>query len=320
MPTEIDTLPTGGTETATASPQNDQVNDWDYADPDEDQDTGEAQNETSEGEPAPDEQASDEASASDEEQSSDDETKAKDDEKAVKKGPLVELASGEKLPLEEVAKGYMRQRDYSQKTEAVAQQRRTLEAAAQQLEAIQTGFVEYLSQYVPPMPDAALASTNPAEYVRQKAAHEAAITRVNEIAELGKKAQGVKQQVDITAHQEILEREFALLTERVPRLKDPKAREKFREDTFAAAREFGFTDEELSMATDHRLFLLADAAREGIAARKARAEAAKKVAVRPPVTAPAKRAAPEAKPGNADALKKLQRTGSIRDAMAIDFD
>lgn len=320
MPNEIDTLPKGGTETDTALPQNETAQEYTYYDPDDDQDTVEDHSATSEGEPAPDEQASDEVPASDDEQSDDAEPKAEGDDKEAEKGALVVLPTGEKLSLEEVTKGFMRQQDYTRKTQAVAETRKQLETTAQQLQAVQTAFVDYLSQYVPPAPDAALAHTNPAEYVAQKAAHEAAIARVSQIAELGRQAQGVAKQVDQTAHKEILEREFGMLTERIPALKDPKAREKFREGTFAAAREFGFTDEELSLATDHRLFLLADAAREGIAARKAREAAKQKVAAVPPVTAPNKRAAPAAKPGNREAMDRLRRTGSIRDAMAIDFD
>lgn len=318
MPIENDTPLNNGTVPETATPQNETAPDWDYYDPDEDQDTEETKPEVSEGEPAPDDESSNEAASGDE-QSDDAESKAEGDDKASKSA-LVVLPTGEKLPLEEVTKGFMRQQDYTRKTQAVAETRKALEATAQQLQAVQTAFVDYLSQYVPPAPDAALAYTNPAEYVAQKAAHEAAIARVSQIAELGRQAKGVSRQVDQVAHKEILDREFGMLVERIPALKDPKAREKFREGTFAAAREFGFTDEELATATDHRLFLLADAAREGIAARKARQAAKEKVAAVPPVTAPNKRAAPTAKPGNREAMDRLKRTGSIRDAMAIDFD
>jgi hypothetical protein len=164
-----------------------------------------------------------------------------------------------------------------------------------------------------------LAYSDAAEYTRQKAAHEAALTRINEIAEIGKQAQAVKGQVDATTHREIVEREFGMLAERIPALKNPKNQEKFREETFAAAREFGFTDEELSTATDHRLFLLADAAREGISARKAREAAKAKVVAKPPVTVPARRATPEGQKGNREAMDRLRRTGSIQDALKVDF-
>ena len=143
---------------------------------------------------------------------------------------------------------------------------------------------------------------------------------MSQIAELGRQAQGVAKQVDQVTLNEIREREFGVLAERIPALKDPRAKEKFRDKCFAIAKQLGYTDEELSSALDHRLFLLADLAHEGQAARKAREAAKQKVAAVPPVTAPNKRAAPAANPGNREAMDRLRRTGSMRDAMAIDFD
>ena len=75
--------------------------------------------------------------------------------------------------------------------------------------------------------------------------------------------------------------------------------------------------------TDHRLFALAHYAKIGMEAQKAKATAAKKVASVPPVSPPKKAALSgdaQVARKNIEAMRRLSRTGSIADAMAVDFD
>ena len=84
--------------------------------------------------------------------------------------------------------------------------------------------------------------------------------------------------------------------------------------------EMGFTAQELQQATDHRLFKLAHWARKGMAAEKARAAAKAKAQAAPPVAPHKPGQGARAASGNAEAMRKLSRTGSLKDALAVDFD
>ena len=77
--------------------------------------------------------------------------------------------------------------------------------------------------------------------------------------------------------------------------------------------------DELSGVTDHRMFALAHWANEGMKAAKAREAAKAKVANVPP-SAPRKPGQPAQASRNTDAMRKLARSGSIRDAVKVDWE
>ncbi|WP_234835258.1 hypothetical protein [Sinorhizobium meliloti] len=74
--------------------------------------------------------------------------------------------------------------------------------------------------------------------------------------------------------------------------------------------------------TDHRYFKVMHYAMLGLQAEQAKSKALTKVANAPPATAKAKPNGPvnpQARK-NQDAMKRLSKTGSIKDAMSIDFE
>lgn len=321
---ENDNLPSGGTDNTHSLSLDDAVN-LDWTDPEEDNDPVD-QEQQSNDEPV---EATDEVDQETEEtaddETPDDEAEQGDDDPdaaEISDDILVPMDDGKPLPLKELKAGFLRQADYSRKTQELGNKRRDLEALSNRVTASVTAVAEFLQSSIPKAPDPNLAISNPAQYVREKALHDNGMAQV---AALIEKANAPKDALNkLTAEQrsELLSTENAKLTEAFPATTTPEGRKKFFEGTTSAARELGFTDEELAGITDHRLFKLAHYASIGLQAEAAKAKAKGKVVNVPPV-APNKRqpgASTNAARRNQEAKKRLARTGSIEDALNIDWD
>lgn len=323
MPGEADNLPLGGTDNTPSLSLDDAAN-LDFGDPETD--TEEVADDTqSNDEPveAADEADQETEEPADEEPSDDDVEQGDDDPDAaeISDDILVPMADGKPLPLKEIKAGYLRQADYSRKTQELGNKRTALEALSNRVTASVEAVAEFLQSSIPKAPDPALALTNPGQHYREKALHDQAMAQVAALIEKANAPKDVLNTLTTEQRTEVLKTENAKLIEAFPTTTTPEGRKKFFEGTTSAARELGFTDEELAGTTDHRLFKLAHYARIGLAAEAAKAKATKKVANVPPV-APNKR-----QPGaqanvvrrNQDAMKRLTKSGSIHDAMDIDF-
>lgn len=236
----------------------------------------------------------------------------------VKDDVIVDVA-GEKLPLSELKAGYQRQADYTRKTQELGNKRRDLEALSTRVTASVNAIADLLVKQIPAAPDPSLAMTDPGKYVADKAMHDAMMAQVAAVIE---QAQAPKEAVNtLTQEQraELLQSENAKLAEAFPQTAKPETRKKFFDDVTRVASELGYSQSELEGVTDHRMFKLAHYAKLGMDAEKAKAKATQKVAKVPPM-AQQKRQAPAQVRANQDAMKRLAKTGSIHDAMAIDFE
>lgn len=226
--------------------------------------------------------------------------------------------------LEELSKSYLRQADYTKKTTEIANQRKTLEQAAETIRVERTRELQILNlaqqmlaQQVPPEPDYTLASTDPTAFVQQKAAHEAAMQRLKV---LNAHQQRVAEQVQAEqAHtlQQHLTREAEALVERIPEWKNPVTAKAEKAKLIEFGRSVGFTDTELQAVYDSRaVAVMRDAMlyRELMAKRPA-IEA--KPAPAPKVLQPG-----SARTGNSKSMEaarahaRLAQTGSVDDAVA----
>lgn len=297
---------------------------YDPADDEEKQDNETAEQsgtdgngETGEGDEAQETAEPDEAS---ETETTDAEESAEDQPQTVKDDVIVDV-QGEKLPLSELKSGYMKDRDYRVKTQELGNKRRDLEALSTRVTASVNAIADLLVKQIPPAPDASLAMTDPGKYVADKAMHDAMMAQVASVIE---QAQAPKEAVNkLTAEQrsDLLQSENAKLAEAFPQTAKPETRKKFFDDVSRVATDLGYSQQELEGVTDHRMFKLAYYAKLGMAAEKAQAKATNKVANVPPM-AQQKRQAPIAgkQRANQDAMRRLDKTGSMADAMAIDFD
>lgn len=265
-----------------------------------------------------DETATDETEAEDDEQEgeepSEDVTSAKD--------VTVTLKGGEQVPLEELKSGYMRERDYRLKTQEVANTRKALDEMSNRVTKTVDAFASHLAGMLPEEPSHILAIQNPGEYTRQKAIYDSALSQVNQIISMANEPKTVTNTLTEQQQKDVLATESAKLLEAFPQIGKKEGREKFFADTFQTARDFGFSEDELKDTSDHRMFKLAHYARLGLAAETARSKAMTKVNNAPPAVAngKSKGATSQKARANTDAMKKLGKTGSIKDAMSIDFD
>lgn len=235
---------------------------------------------------------------------------------------VVTLKGGEQVPLKELKAGYMKDRDYRHKTTEVNNKRRELDEMTTRVTNSVNAIADFLAKQIPDAPDTSLAMSNPGEYVRQKAMYDASMAQINAIVEQANAPKEVANKLTQEQQREAVDAEFAKLSEAFPTVAKPEGRQKFFDNAASAAKDLGYSDEEIREVIDHRMFKLAHYARIGLEAEKAKAKAVKKVENVPPVQ-PTKRQAgtPAAKVrANQDAMKKLAKTGSIHDAMRIDFD
>lgn len=223
--------------------------------------------------------------------------------------------NGEKLTVDELKKGYLRQSDYTRKAQELANRNKALEADLQSVEGITQALVDYLQAQIPAKPDAALAARNPSAYVAQLAAHEQAMAKVNELIEIGAKPKEVKSNLTEQERTQKLARENDLLMAKAPETATEAGRRKFMTQAAEAAQSVGFSMDELGVADDHRLFILAHYAKIGMDAAKSRPQAKAKVVAAPPVKQSNNGAL-----RNLEAVKRLAKTGSLRDAAKVDFD
>lgn len=295
---------------------------WDYAEPDEDQAKPETtSNETDSNSETDEAQPSQEA---DEPEAETTETAEKTDKATAEPDDSIVIAmpGGEKLELKELKSGYLRDRDYRHKTTDLANKRRELEALSTRVTQSANAISEVLMAQVPKAPDPSLALSDPVRYVQEKAQHEGAMEFVNSIVEKATSAKEVVNTLTGEQQTELLKSEAAKLTEAFPEIAKPEGKQKFFDAALGAAREIGFSDQELNAISDHRYFKVLHYAKLGMEAEAAKAKVTAKVANVPPV-APQKRPVGQndaKRRANQEAMKRLEQSGSIHDAMAVDFD
>ncbi|MGE7367899.1 hypothetical protein ACQKKX_02360 [Neorhizobium sp. NPDC001467] len=234
---------------------------------------------------------------------------------------VVTLKGGEQVPVKELKLGYMRLSDYRTKTQEAANQRRSLEDMSNRVAGTAHAFANFLASQLPEEPSTQLAMTNPAAYTQQKVIYDSALQRINEIIAMGQQPQNVVKQLTDQQKLEKLHAEDEKLREHFPETATKEGREKFFEGAFTTGHEFGFSDEEMQGFDDHRYLRVIHYAQLGLAAEKAKAKAMQKMENAPPLVArgkPQQQNAGQVQKSK-DAMARLTRTGSLKDAMNIDF-
>lgn len=329
MSSETDTLAgDAGTDNAHSSDIENPAN-WNFFDPDDDQDNedvaAEAETESEEDTEPEEVQADATEEEAEEGEPEPEETPDGEDEgegtgEAVSDDVKVVLSDGEEVTVKELRDGYFRQSDYSRKTQALATERDTVKAQADRIENTIQAFATFISQQIPEEPPVSLSISNPNEYVHKKATYDKAMAQVEALLALGDEPKSVKGEMSNKDMGETLKKESAHLGEMFPQTHDPAKREAFFKDTFEAAMQLGFSEDEIKQTVDHRHFALAYWAKRGMDADKARKAAKKKVAKAPPVAPVKASKAQTTGDQNRKAMRRLSETGSIQDALLVDFD
>lgn len=238
----------------------------------------------------------------------------------------VELDGKEvEVPLEEAKKGYLRNADYTRKTQALAEARKAAQAELEQVSRERAQYAQLipaiaaqLQATLPQPPDKTLLETDPAEYVRQDVRYREHAERLAAAQFEHSRVQGAQSQEQQANLQRMVEEGRGKLLEAIPEWRDEAKRKEGLGKVREYGKKLGFTDAELDQAYDHRAVVAVEKAR--------RYDELMAGANRPkPVVNPGPKAAPvgssNATPRRtSDATKAKQRlaqTGSVSDAASI---
>ena len=258
----------------------------------------------------------DEADESDEDV---DEDEAEDEQQFTVKIDGKDVA----VSLDELQKGYSRTEDYTRKTQALAQERKTAQAELEQVRTERSQYAQLLGalqeQLQQPQQSVdmdRLRDEDPIEWVRQREMqrenNEKLLAIQSEQQRISQAEQGVKQQ----QMQAFLQSQKDQLLAVVPQLSDPKFAQVEKSRWIEAGKSIGFSEQELNGINDHRVLLalkrIADyngmvAKRKQVTSDKPKAKTVK------PGTGTRKHQSSSVK----SAQQRLARSGNAKDAASL---
>lgn len=258
----------------------------------------------------------DEADESDEDV---DEDEAEDEQQFTVKVDGKDVA----VSLDELQKGYSRTEDYTRKTQALAQERKTAQAELEQVRTERAQYAqllgalqEQLQQSQQPHDMDRLREEDPIEWVRQREMqrenNEKMLAIQSEQQRVNQAEQVVKQQ----QMQAFLQSQKEQLLTVVPQLSDPKFAQAEKGRWIEAGKSIGFSEQELNGINDHRVLLALKTIADynGMVAKRKQVSSDKPKAktVRPGV-APRKNQSSAVK----QAQQRLARSGNAKDAASL---
>ena len=191
-----------------------------------------------------------------------DEDDAEDDDQEQPEMVSVTVDGGTyEVTLEEAAKGYQRQAAFTKGMQKNAEDRKALEAeraqAAQERDAYQQGLqqvLQYLDQNDADPDWDTLREQLPAEeYARRYTDHQRLQQRKREIESENQRIAQEQQAEQQEMMRQHLSQQADLMFEKIPQWRDDTVRQSERPELIEfAKREFGYTQEEIDAASDHR--------------------------------------------------------------------
>jgi len=170
----------------------------------------------------------------------------------------------------------------------------------------------------PAPPTRELFESDPIGYMEEKLKYDEAKAQYDQNVFQAQQMQQQQIQQQAQAHQSYLQEQAEVLKQYIPEIADPEKGEKLKGDLMSVGMEYGFTAEEMSAVSDARYVrALNDARKYRDLVAKRKSAQSKGEKARPVVKAGAKKRVD----GNAATRKKaqtrLQKTGSIDDALSL---
>lgn len=163
------------------------------------------------------------------------------------------------VTLDDLKNSYLRQSDYTKKTQTLAEQRRQMEninANIQQERQVLSENLKATQQFLEngmvQQPDVSLLESDPVTYMKQKDAFEKHQAVLNQVKQEQINIQAKQQNDLIQNYQKNLEQEKVRLTEYIPEWKNQDVATKEKNNIVTYAKRLGFTSEELNQASDAR--------------------------------------------------------------------
>ena len=231
--------------------------------------------------------------------------------------------NGQEVPvtLDELKAGYSRQSDYTQKTMQIAEERKSLEADRQNLQALINDYQNALQSPMPAMeppvrPDAKLWDEDPIEAMRQTELYR---QKMEDFQAESAKHQHLQQQAMAQKQQqmqEALNQQQVALKERIPEWQNEETATKEKAEIRRFGLSMGFTENELAQIYDSRAVqVLRDAMRYNqLQTKRGKVRQAPQGKSLAPGT-PTPGEPQQLRKGKA--MKRLAQTGHIKDAQAV---
>ena len=282
--------------------------------------------EGSDGQPEPQLEANDSEAESDEYESEVEQEEAEEQEEPQK---FRVKAAGEEreVTLDELIKSYQLGTDYTKKSQAVAEERKAVEAerqAVQEAKALRDQYaqrLEMLETMLQPQETENLdylKETDPIGYA-VKVAEMA--QREKQLAQVQAERQRIAQQQEQDRQmqmQSLVREEMQKLTAAIPEFADPAKGETIRNDIRAFGKQLGFSDQELAAVYDSRAVLTLYKAMQYDKLMASKPEVTKKVSQAPKAIKPG---VAQSRDTNAEELKKLKarakQSGRVADAASV---
>jgi type I site-specific restriction endonuclease len=164
--------------------------------------------------------------------------------------------------------------------------------------------------------------TNPSEYLIARETREAIIKEFKEILSYKNEFSSEIQELDSSDFNVLKSKEELKLKNKIPELKSEENLQTFRANFKKIGAEIGFTDKEIDNCVDSRMLEMAYYASIGKRASEKRnnaVHAQKRIASKPIKSVPNKFTNLSSQSKNNSAFAKLTKSGSIADALKIDF-
>ena len=229
------------------------------------------------------EEAEEETEGEDQDDSEEQDTEEEDEEPTTEEDedteepeeepePVYTTPDGEEVTLDELKRGYLRQSDYTKKTQEIAQARQQAVQAFQAVEQHNNVVAEHLHMALgvlePQLAELAstdwdtLAQTDAYEYAEKRALFDQAQIRYQRLTAAAQQTVAQAQQQKQMKQAEYLRAEQQKLIMAIPDLADPKVGPKLsREIKEYALAGVGLSPEEAGNLTDHRLVVVLNKAR-----------------------------------------------------------
>lgn len=245
----------------------------------------------------------------------------------------VRLKDGTVISVQDLKRGYLSQASFTRGTQENAKERETLasqkaetEQYARTLQAQRDFLLQASEQFLPQAPDESLLNANsvnydPIRYMTAKAEYDKKVGLLTQLQTAAQAEQARTTQEQQRQQKELRDREAKLLVEAMPELKKPEVYNKFWAEAVDTMSEYGYSQEELAEALDHRMYPIF---RDLAAYRRARKNlpTVKQAVQSKPVLTGKKRMDPKAKTSREHIARKeqLRRTGDLEAGVASLMD
>ena len=209
------------------------------------------------------------------------------------------------IPVSELKKGYMMERDYRHKTGEVAAKRKELDSKIADIsEKISDaeGLIDIDISALENDEGKALRESDPDKFLKK-------VEAIQKRAEKLKQLKEKKAKLDEENTRERISKERELLTQKIPDWLDENIREKEAQDIVATLSDLGFSEEEIGKMHDHRLLALA---RQAMKFGKLSKEDLKDKEIKKPPKS--------AKPGSSDKKQVKTKEDKLRDKLKSSHD